>query len=242
MKKPVIGIFGNTISTSSEKFGAIPKSALNLAYSDAVIRNGGIPVIFPSTGDEQTLLDLAKLCDGVIVPGGVDVDPAYFNEEPERQIGKLDLQLDKAEMLVLNYLLENNVPTLGICRGCQIMNIFAGGSVYQDLPAQYPGHPLMHAQKGKRSYPLHEVSIEEGSRLAGLLGTTSVRTNTMHHQAIKDAGKGFTVVGRAKDGVVEAIEHENGCWIAVQWHPEELVDTVPAMNNLFRDLIEKAAK
>ena len=137
---------------------------------------------------------------------------------------------------------EKKIPVLGICRGCQIMNVYTGGSLYQDLATGYEGVPIMHAQKEDRTYPAHLVQIEADSRLCRLLGKSSIYTNTMHHQAIREAGKGFRVVARTNDGVVEAIEHENGIWMATQWHPEELVDTVPEMNSLFADLIAKAAR
>ena len=240
--KPVIGIFGSIINTPHPAFHSIRGSGLNLAYSDAIIRNGGIPLIFPYTFDHEALREMIDHCDGIVIPGGVDVDPRYFGEDPHPAIGVIDHGLDSAQMMALSYIEQKKIPVLGICRGCQIMNVYTGGSIYQDLASDYEGSPIMHAQREDRSYAAHRVQIETDSRLYNLLGTSSIYTNTMHHQAIHKIGKGFYVVARTSDGVVEAIEHENGIWMATQWHPEELVDTVPEMNSLFADLIEKASR
>lgn len=242
MKKPVIGIFSSPLNNPHPSFRTIPCSGLNIAYSEAVIRNGGIPLIFPYTFDASAIREMIDQCDGVIIPGGVDVDPRYFGEDPHPEIGVIDPDLDAIQMMALAYMEEKQMPVLGICRGCQIMNVYAGGSIYQDLAAEYEGKPNLHAQKEKRSYAIHKVQLEEGSYLRELLGEESIYTNSMHHQAVHQVGKNLRVVARTADGVVEAIEHDNGIWLATQWHPEELVDSVPQMNRIFADLIEKAAQ
>ena len=240
--KPVIGIFGSIIHTPHPVFYSTQGSGLNLAYSDAIIRSGGIPLIFPYTFDHEALREMIDQCDGVVIPGGVDVDPRYFGEDPHPEIGEIDYEFDRVQMMALAYMEQKKIPVLGICRGCQIMNVYTGGSIYQDLAADYEGTLIRHAQKEKRSYAAHRIQIEPDSQLCRLLGTSSIYTNTLHHQAIHKVGKGFRVVARTSDGVVEAIEHENGIWMGTQWHPEELVDTVPEMSNLFVDLIEKASR
>ncbi|HPK15930.1 MAG TPA: gamma-glutamyl-gamma-aminobutyrate hydrolase family protein [Clostridia bacterium] len=240
MSKPVIGIFASAIQNQHPLFSHGEISALNLSYSNAVLRNGGCPVIIPYGSDRSSLIETLSLCKGAVIPGGVDVDPRYYGEAPHPDLGTVDPTLDKLELDALAYLMKNNVPTLGICRGCQIMNIFAGGSVYQDISVEYEGRALMHTQRSKSCSTIHRVDLAFGSRIRELLKAESVHVNSVHHQAIRKLGRGFTATGHAQDGVIEAIEHENGVWMAVQWHPEELIDTLPVMNALFRALVDMA--
>ncbi len=152
-------------------------------------------------------------------------------------------EFDQLELDALTWLQEHKVPVLGICRGCQVLNVFDGGTLYQDLPSQYPGPVGSHNQTAlsiDRSTPTHKVLIDSGSRLAKLLGS-EVMTNSMHHQSVLEPGPHYRVTARGEDGVVEAIEHENGLWLAVQWHPECLLETVPVMLELFRSFVADCA-
>lgn len=230
MAKPLIGILGNR----SEK-------ALSPAYSHAVMQNGGLPIIVPFTECKAALFSTLSHCGGVIVPGGGDADPRLFGEDPHPGCGEMDWRLDGIQMQALEYLFANSVPVLGICRGCQMMNLFLGGSIYQDL-GEFPSPTILHSQPSARDHPFHNVTVKAGSRLHKLLGASSVYTNSFHHQAVKTLGKGFAACAHTSDGVIEAIEHENGLWLSIQWHPEHLTETVPAMNALFRDLVKKAKK
>ena len=235
MKKPVIGCLG-----IHEKPGVTPieRTVLNCTYSYAVEKNGGIPMVIPFTQNFDLLRESLQHCDGILMPGGIDADPALFGEAEHPKCEQFDRAMDDMHMAAMEYLFENNIPMLGICRGCQLMNVFAGGTLYQDL-SLFPSPTLCH--RSSDAPPMHEIEVEKGSRVAALLGGETV-TNSFHHQAVKDVGAGYTVTARTKDGVVEAIEHENGIWLGIQWHPERMVDTSKGMNALFRDLIEKANK
>lgn len=240
MAAPVIGIFADRLLMPEPTFTYSEKNALNLSYTRAVSAAGGVPVILPYTLSEEELIPALELCDGFIVPGGGDMSSRFFHESPHPCAGTEDLNLDRLELAALDYLFRHGVPTLGICRGCQVMNVFAGGSIYQDLPSQYGEGLIRHRQTGDRGVPTHAVALTAGSRLAELLGEKKVYTNSMHHQAVRVPGKGFAVSAAAEDGVIEAIEHENGVWTGVQWHPEELLSTVPPMLTIFTELVDKA--
>lgn len=244
MKKPIIGIpaHGEMLLKSSLRL-CTEVSALNLSYSNAVIRNGGIPIIVPFSEDLSVIHETLGLCDGFIMPGGSDsLDPYLYGEEPLPLNGAIDYRLDRMEYKILDYLWAHQIPTLGICRGHQIMNVYAGGSIYQHAPTMYEKEQLEHLQGSPRHNPTHAIELVDGCRLAGLLGKTRLFVNSFHHQALKKIGKGFTVTACSSDGIVEAIEHENGIWTGVQWHPEDLLNTVPEMNEIFKKLIADAAK
>lgn len=219
----------------------MPKTWLPVRYTDSVAKNGGIPMIVPFTQDMDLLRESLKFCGGVIIPGGGDADPRLYGEEPHEKLGEINREMDDMQLTALRYLLDNNIPTLGVCRGCQMMNILTGGKLWQDL-SEMPAQSLHHGEIDVSKRQLHKVTVTPQSRLHKLLGTTNICTNSHHHQAVKTPGKGFTATARTADGVIEAIEHENGVWLGVQWHPERMTGSVPEMNALFRDLVENASK
>lgn len=167
--------------------------------------------------------------------------PWYYDEEPLPVIGAFRPEIDDAWLKAGRYALEHKIPMLGICKGHQTLNVLMGGSLYQDLSLQ-EGERIQHLQKYNRSYLTHHVEVEEGTRLAGIFGAGKLKTNSMHHQAVKKPGKGLRISARACDGTIEGLEDEEGLIMGVQWHPEDLVDSAPVMNRLFADLVERAAR
>lgn len=238
MDRPVIGILGmRTIDAS----GNVPvmRDFTNAAYCAAVQRGGGIPLLIPATTGIDDVDRLLACCQGLLLPGGIDVDPRLYREDPLPVLGDVDLQTDRLWIAACTKALELGLPVLGICRGLQLANVALGGSLHQDLSLANPHH-LLHAQKQGRDYPMHRIEIDAESRLAQILGTTSLFTNTLHHQCVKDAGRGLTVIARTSDGIPEALESPDGRIILVQWHPEELLDSEPRMLGLFADLVQRA--
>ena len=238
MTKPIIGILGmRTVDAS----GHVPvmRDFTNSAYCIAVQRGGGIPLVIPAATTEDDLDRLLACCQGLLLPGGFDVDPALYGEDPTPALGTIDIQTDRLWIAALRCACELRLPVLGICRGLQLANVALGGSLYQDLAQLDPAH-LLHTQTQNRDYLMHRVDIDAGSRVAQILGTTSIYTNTMHHQCAKDPGEGLTVTARTADGVPEAMESADGRIILVQWHPEELLDSEPRMLGLFADLVQRA--
>lgn len=239
--KPIIGILGNTFMTTPELFVSVEKNYVNSDYIRGIDNNGGAPVLLPVdtlTKDPESVM---RIVDGLLIPGGEDVDPDLYGEEPLPKCGVTRPEIDLAWKNAFDYALSHQIPMLGICKGIQFINVMLGGTLYQDI-SYVPGETLKHLQGYKREYLFHHVEIERDSRLYQILGRAEVRTNSMHHQAVKKPGKGLRIVARAKDRVIEALEDEEGLIEAVQWHPEGITETNPVMNQIFADLVNRAAK
>ncbi|SDM69715.1 putative glutamine amidotransferase [Fictibacillus solisalsi] len=218
---PVVGI---TVSSSMHNGNL--SSILNLAYSKAIIKAGGLPILLPSVDREAAYKSLA-LCDGLLLPGGDDIDPFFFGEEPVQSLGKVNPQQDDYEIGVLNEALEQNKPVLGICRGTGILNVALGGTLFQDVGSELKNY-IKHHQEAPRSVPTHSIAVVENSLLHDITGRkTNLRVNSFHHQAVKSIPSALRPVAFAPDGVIEAVESVNPKQfiLGVQWHPEELNDT-----------------
>lgn len=196
----------------------INKHFVHDEYVRAVQEVGGLPVLLP-TQHKDKIREIYSRFDGFIFSGGNDVDPIYFGEEPYEGCGEVTPLRDEFELELAKLVLKGEKPALLICRGIQLVNIAAGGSIYQDLKGVTK---LQHNQNAPRWYPTHEVDIIEDSKLFQIVNKTNFRVNTFHHQSIKGVGKGLRVVGKSKDGVIEAIEALDTAQsiIGVQWHPE----------------------
>ncbi len=234
-KRPVIGI------SSDCSNGCV---TLTETYTKAILQAGGIPVILTQAGDSLTAACLLDAVDGLIISGGEDVNPLLYNEQPHYSLGDVNSVRDRTEMLLLKVADSRKMPVLGICRGEQMVNVFYGGTLYQDLPTEYVDSPIRHMQSFSGTTPSHIIYIVPGSHLSTLLnGADSVFVNSFHHQAVKDTAPGFKVVAWAPDGVVEAIEGLPELnVIAVQFHPEYFAQHgderwLP----IFRDLTDRAS-
>jgi len=238
-KKPVIGILGLTRRTDPGIFVSGEHVFTGSASVRAVQMNGGVPVVIPAAMVAEDVEAAVSFCDGILFPGGEDMTPWHYGEEPLPEIGIFRPEIDDAWLKAGRYALERKLPMLGICKGHQTLNVLMGGSLYQDL-SHYEGKVIQHLQKYDRTYLTHHVEVEEGTRLAAVFGAGKLKTNSMHHQAVKALGKGLKVTARAEDGIIEGIEDEEGLILGVQWHPEDLVDSAPVMNKLFADLVERS--
>ncbi|MCR4441567.1 MAG: gamma-glutamyl-gamma-aminobutyrate hydrolase family protein [Peptococcaceae bacterium] len=207
-------------------------------YTQAVEAAGGVPVLIPAVDPKAASYYYERL-DGMIFSGGDDVDPAFFGEEPQRGLGEITPARDAFELALASLVLKGNKPALGICRGAQVLNIAAGGTVYQDLSAF---SSLQHSQQAPRWYSTHLVEIAEGSCLFGLLGKKQIRVNSFHHQGLKAIGAQLRPVGWSRDGLVEALEacDSSRFLLGVQWHPECSWDKDENSRILFRSLVERA--
>ncbi|QNQ82842.1 gamma-glutamyl-gamma-aminobutyrate hydrolase family protein [Lactobacillus sp. PV037] len=239
--KPLIGISGSVIIDDGGIFPGYHRSYVNDDYIDSVIQNGGIPFIIPFNQDEEVIREQMKNVQGLILSGGHDVDPHNYGEEPEQKLGNIWPERDKFDMLLLTLAEENHIPVLGICRGAQIINVAHGGTLYQDLSYR-PEKTLKHSQGQTPTLVTHTVKTLKGSKIAELLETDSLQTNSFHHQLLKDVASDFKVTARCVDGVVEGIENSDGSVIGVQWHPEMLHRVSKVQNNLFKHIIDNAKK
>jgi putative glutamine amidotransferase len=211
----------------------------NRSYIHAVERAGGMPILIPILDDLSGLEVLLPRLDGVLISGGIDVDPRYYQEDPHPLLGETNPHLDELEIDIVRWVVHNNVPTLGICRGMQLMNIALGGTLYQDLSADIPGS-LRHANWDlPRNKLIHLVNLKPGSQLEAILGVRELPVNSLHHQSVKEPGNGVVVTGCAEDGVAEMLEVPGlRFMMAVQCHPEELYAEQSVWSRLFGTFID----
>ena len=189
------------------------------SLSIARARNPDIPFF---QGDMLGDYSQVGMVDGILLSGGGDIDPLLFGEEPLRQNGEISPLRDSFELTLCRAALESGLPLFGICRGMQVMNIAAGGTIYQDIPAQ-TGSTLKHSQQAPRPHGTHSVLPLENSLLAALWGKNRVAVNSFHHQAVAQLGEGFSAAAHSPDGIIEAVEREDAPFVlGVQWHPEYL--------------------
>ena len=195
----------------------------NRTYANVVEHAGGTPILIPILNDLDSLDTLLPRLDGLLISGGIDVDPLYYNEEPHPLLGETNPQLDKLEIKLIQWALKHRKPTLGICRGMQVMNVALGGTLYQDLNAEVPGC-LRHANWDlPRNKLVHRVDVAPGSRMESVLGVRELCVNSLHHQAVKEPGENVFISGYSEDGVAEMLEvADHPFMMAVQCHPEEL--------------------
>ena len=238
---PIIGLSGCYHIFPSPLFHSTEIYCINKSYLEAIKKNGGLPLPIPILEDPEHLSAYIEMCDALLIPGGADVDPMYFDEDPHQKLGTVQPDMDKFEISLLNLAFEKKMPVLGICRGEQIINVAKGGSLYQDIPATYEKDSILHQQTYRTNIALHRVKVEKDSLLFEIFGNENIRTNTMHHQAVKKLGKDLVVTAYAPDGIIEAIESTDRKIIGVQWHPELLIHTQSEMNNLFKYFIQTMA-
>lgn len=238
MKKPIIGI-----TSSHEKENGLRnyhRTTVSIDYTKGVIEGGGIPIVIPTTGDIEIIKEQLNLIDGLILSGGPDINPIYYGEDFKEKIGVISPERDDNEIKILKEFLKTEKPILGICRGHQLLNVYFGGTLYQDL-SYFEMEPLKHRQDLYPELEIHNVAIEKNSILENLYGE-SIRTNSFHHQAVNKLGEGFKVIARSSDGIVEAIEKiDHKFCLGIQWHPEMMVARGNKdMIKIFKLLIEKS--
>ena len=219
MRPPVIGVAW----PKADYIASLEKAGARVRVLDA----GKDPL--PSALDE---------CDGVLLTGGVDVDPKEYGEAPHPTV-ELDAARDAYELKLARLAIDRDMPLLAICRGSQVLNVAAGGSLIQDLPSQHPG-AIGHSITESKDAIAHDVAVQPGTCLSVLLGSPTIAVNSRHHQAVKDAAPGFVVSAVSPDGVVEAIEKKNAAFcVGVQWHPENFWAT-GQFKSLFDGLVDAA--
>ncbi|MCH3986456.1 MAG: gamma-glutamyl-gamma-aminobutyrate hydrolase family protein [Lachnospiraceae bacterium] len=189
-------------------------------YIDGLKAAGLDAVIFPMTEDEAEIRKLASLCDGFLLTGGQDVNPAMYGEAVLNDTVAYNNTRDRMDSFVLRLAIESDKAVLGICRGIQLMNAALGGTLYQDLPAQH-GSEIDHHMASPYNRICHEVRILEGTPLYQLIGKGSIPVNSIHHQAIKDLAPGLGEMARSTDGLIEAVYKPDNRFVwGIQWHPE----------------------
>jgi putative glutamine amidotransferase len=239
MAYPIVGL--TTYQGKNDE--GYPIMALLRAYVDALMQAGGVPVLIPSNLTEGTLKALYDHLDGVLFTGGGDISLERFNGMPHPRVGSPDTERDSIEFSLLDSVVHDGKPFLGICRGFQVVIVGLGGTLYTHIQDQMP-NALKHDYYPDfpRSFLAHEVLVDEGTYLENVLGQTNLQVNSLHHQGAKDIPNTLKPTAFAPDGLVEAVElpdHPFG--MAVQWHPEWLTDQL-ATQKLFRAFIRAAER
>lgn len=239
MSRPLVGIPSHSYDKVLD--GTYPPSFLmTQVYVQRLEAAGAAPIIVPLLAGDATLRVIYERLDGLFLAGGVDVDPSYYGEPPHPRLGDVNRERDRIEITLLRWALADHMPVLAVCRGIQVLNVAAGGTLYQDIEAQIPNAMRHDYHKIRpRNYRAHDVAIEPDSHLSRAMGAHAVGVNSLHHQAVKDVASGFRVTARAGDGVIEGIERRNGHFaVGVQWHPEALAEEDAAMQALFDRFVE----
>ncbi len=247
-RRPLIGIPTQTLHSIDGIPPGLPDSwVMNQRYSRAVATAGGLPVMIPLLEEEEdTLRALYDRLDGLLLPGGVDLDPVTYGETPLPTCGRLDPARDRVELHLARWAVAEGKPLFGLCRGLQILNVALGGTLYQDIAAQRSDaikHDYFPTAGYTRDHLAHPVTVAAGSRLDSLVGTAPLRVNSMHHQAVKDLAPGLVSSAVAPDGLVEAVESaESRFLLGVQWHPEALTDRDLRMHRLLAGFVDAASR
>lgn len=211
-------------------------------YVEAIAKVGGIPLLIPLINDPDYLRSALTRLDGLVIPGGIDPNPATYHAKIEPLCGMIDDELDQYELKAIEIASKERMPILGICRGLQILNIAFGGTLYQDLH-YYPNYDesVIHDQEIyqiKSENAIHNVEIEKSTLLHDLYGN-QLAVNSFHHQIIDQLAPRFKIAAKSSDGVIEAIESRDPHFIlAVQWHPEKMIHAHPEQLKIFKSFVD----
>jgi putative glutamine amidotransferase len=239
--RPLIAVTGVPIVAGGVlgwQQGAVATTA---AYLEAVTRAGGDPVIVPPVPlDESGARERLRRFDGLLLVGGGDIDPALYGQEPRPEVAHINPARDEFEIPLVRAAIDRGMPTLCICRGAQVLNVALGGTLHQHI-ALLEGLAVAHRNDDGSDGVLHEVRAQPGSRVMKAMGVERARTFSHHHQAIDRIGAGLVAVGWAEDGLLEAVELEDGWILGVQWHAEATAADDPTQQAVFDALVREAS-
>lgn len=233
MRKPLIGISCNYEQD-------LKRFSVSEGYVRMIEAAGGRPLLLPVYSDMEDLHEMLSLVDGVLLGGGTDIDPQAYGETDRGKCGPIVPVRDRQEIEIVRYLTgHTDKPLFCICRGAQILNVAAGGTLCQDLESEGPY--WNHARSNYPGHvPCHTVQVKKGSLLEKITGTPRLGVNSLHHQGMRKAGKNLKVAACSQDGVIEAVEMDGKAFVlGVQWHPEKMTDS-PEQRLLFEAFIEAA--
>ncbi len=220
IKRPLV-----ILTATTESLRGRSRVRVNEAYADAIAAVGLIPLVLPPA-DASTAAAALDGVAGLVLTGGEDVGAEHFGQAPHAAMGSPHPGRDECEIALARGARDRRMPTLAICRGAQVVNVALGGTLIQDIPSLRPA-ASNHDLSSRRTERVHEIAIERGSALAGVVGETSITVNSSHHQSVDAVARSLRVSATSPDGVIEAVEPTTNDWwmIAVQWHPEELTAT-----------------
>jgi putative glutamine amidotransferase len=237
VKRPRIGISGIVRAV-----GGQPRTGVNAGYATSVARAGGIPLVLTPLMGPGAAAEALEAAHGLLLTGGEDLDPSAYGGVDNPAWGSVDPERDAFDFALFHAARKRRMPILAVCRGLQLANVALGGTLWQDLPSQRPSK-VTHDRPEDRRARIHVVAANPGSRIHRALGAEELAVNSMHHQAIRELGRGLIASARADDDVIEGIESPAGSWwlIGVQWHPEEFhADGAAPDHGLFAALVQEA--
>ncbi|MEP7200877.1 MAG: gamma-glutamyl-gamma-aminobutyrate hydrolase family protein [Chloroflexota bacterium] len=242
MSRPLIGIpMHSNVNESGSSDHAERRGLVFLGgpnYINALELNGGAAVFIPLQLGDESLRDIYQQLDGLLLAGGEDLHPNEYGEEVESYCGHIDVMRDASELALARWALADQKPILAICRGAQVLNVAAGGSLYQDIESQHPD-PIAHRwNREAMADRWHPVVVEPQSRLAHAFGATELLVNSAHHQALKAVPGHLRVTARASDQIVEAVEGTDEAFVlGVQFHPERMLEQEARAHGIFKDFV-----
>lgn len=210
------------------------------SYVEAIRKAGGTAIMLPINDDVEEVKEIVSVLDGVLIPGGPDLSPLLYGEEPIRQVTYTCQRDDLYEISIIKEAIKQKKPVMGICRGAQAINVSLGGTLIQDIPEQTDSIMCHYQDNLIRSERTHFVNLQADSMIARISGATKIHVNSFHHQAIKEVAPCLKVVGHASDGIIEAVESEDGMILGLQWHPECLFPYYTESERLFCYFVEMA--
>lgn len=218
MKQPIIGVTPHLDQANN-------RVCIASNYLNSIKEAGGVPILLPLEADKSSLLRVSEVCDGFLFTGGPDITPFRFGEETIQQCGEVMPKRDEMEETLFHIAMKSEKPIFGICRGIQVLNVFLGGTLYQDISAQFPSsQKLAHSQNSARNVVTHSVFVEKDTLLQDILCKDYIQVNSFHHQAVKDVAPSLKIAGTSIDNMVEAVYLPgHKFFLAVQWHPEHLI-------------------
>lgn len=239
MTAPLVAITG-----WCRRLDGLERAGVNAGYVRSVARAGGIPLVVPPSQAAGPVAALLDRVDALVLTGGADIDPRHYGQTPSPRLQRPDPARDELELALLRGARDRGIPVLGVCRGLQLINVGLGGTLWQDLPSERPG-AVNHDPDQPRDARVHTVRVQPDSLLCDIIGTTSLETNSIHHQAIRDLAPSLRETAWADDGVIEGIEARDsaGWLVGVQWHPEEFAAQPDAADQrVFASLVQAAGE
>ena len=224
------------MAPASSAFTEVKRDFTNEAYTASLVEAGALPILLPSLLSEVDAL--LSVCNGILLPGGFDITPELYGQEQSPLCQKTEMASDLFQLELLKVAYKRGIPILGICKGCQLINVFFGGTLYQDISLSGE-RAAVHATRQKGVSFSHSVQLHKSSKIHTIFGSEKLEVNSFHHQGIDTLGRGLIATALCNDGFIEAIEQEKGSWcVGVQWHPEAMMMASKDMLPLFTAFVE----
>jgi putative glutamine amidotransferase len=235
--KPVIGLAALVNQEPKDTaFKNFSRHFCNDAFILKIINSGAVPMMIPYIREENDKLipQFVNSIDGLMLPGGADIDPTVYGEEKVKECGKTDITLDLFHIKLIKECIKQRKPILGICRGFQLINVALGGTLYQDI--SYFKKDINHMDLKNYEGCTHDIEISDNTILKSIVNTNTLGVNSLHHQIVKDIAPTLKLSAKSPEGIIEGLESKDSDTfiVGVQWHPETMVDNKEIMDKIFK--------